>query len=269
MYKIAIIGGGQLGSRYLQGFLKSDLELSIEIVEPNQIAVENCKVRMGEVDYNQNNKRVRFFKQISEISSLVDMAVISTASNVRAEVTQQLLQQKKVKNLVLEKVLFQKEQEYEIIEKCLEKEKVNCWVNHPRRMLSFYQKIREEIKGCSNIALSVVGGNWGVGCNALHFLDLFEFLTRDKVQSIDCSQLDQIMYESKRNGFYEFNGAICGKSPKGIFSLISIKENSPVSLSIVTEKFNLIVDETNGLFKKIGGGGGQNRARNLFLIGGI
>ena len=34
MKKIALIGAGQLGSRHLQGLAKSDLCLSIEVVEP-------------------------------------------------------------------------------------------------------------------------------------------------------------------------------------------------------------------------------------------
>ncbi len=34
MSKIAIIGAGQLGSRHLQGLAKSDIKISIEVVEP-------------------------------------------------------------------------------------------------------------------------------------------------------------------------------------------------------------------------------------------
>ncbi len=49
MYKIALIGAGQLGSRHLQALAKINLEISIEVVEPNTQASEVAKQRFNEI----------------------------------------------------------------------------------------------------------------------------------------------------------------------------------------------------------------------------
>lgn len=250
MYKIAVIGAGQLGSRYVQGFLSSNMKVSIEVVDTSILSLQACQERIKEISYDALDKEIKFLENIHDISNALDIVVVSTTSNVRANIVREVLQYKKVKNLILEKVLFQRLEDYYSILELLNKLEVNCWVNHNRRMLPFYQKLKEETKGSSCIAMSVLGGNWGMGCNALHFLDLFEFLSNEKIQQIDCESLHKEIIESKRKGFKEFNGMMHGKNNKGEFSLISTNKTSPMLLNIVYDECSLIIDEGRGWYQK-------------------
>ena len=64
MKKIALIGAGQLGSRHLQGLAKSDLEISIEVVEPFEVSRNTAKQRFEEIPTNEKIVNIDFFTQL-------------------------------------------------------------------------------------------------------------------------------------------------------------------------------------------------------------
>lgn len=68
MYKIAIIGSGQLGSRHLQGIKTANLELSIEVVDSNIESLKIAENRYYEIAENQYTKNVHFLSSINELS---------------------------------------------------------------------------------------------------------------------------------------------------------------------------------------------------------
>jgi hypothetical protein len=88
-------------------------------------------------------------------------------------------------------------------------------------MYGFYQTLRKQFAG-KPITFEVTGGEWGLGCNAIHFLDLFVFLAADRVgvrlpntdsASVRITEecLDPVIYDARRNGYVEFCGEICGE----------------------------------------------------------
>lgn len=60
----------------------------------------------------------------------------------------------------------------------------------------------------------MVGGDWGLGCNAIHFLDLLTFFTRKVDFELDISHLDSEIRVSKKERFVEFTGFLLGKCRK-------------------------------------------------------
>ena len=58
----------------------------------------------------------------------------------------------------------------------------------------------------------------GLCCNAIHFIDLFFFLSYEKITDVKHYDfLKDKIYKSKRNGFYELKGKInfeCNNSNK-------------------------------------------------------
>jgi len=245
MYKIALIGAGQLGSRHLQGLAKSSIEIEIEVVEPYESSQKIAKSRLEEVGKNSDVNSVKFYKTIDKLSEFLDVVIVATTSDVRAKVMNELLIKKDVKHLILEKVLFQKEKEYFEIKELLKKSSTICWVNHTRRLFPFYQKLKKELKKAEEIILSVQGGNWGLGCNGLHFIDLLSFLTNTTKIIIDNKYLHPFIYESKRKNFIEFNGWLRGNLEKHLFSLYSYKENIPLTITITSDKLCAFIDEFN------------------------
>ena len=246
MNKIILIGAGQLGSRHLQGLAKSGIEISIEIVEPFDKSREVAQQRYEEIETNSKVKSIAFFESIDELSDEIDIAIIATNADVRSKIIKELFSKKKVKNLILEKVLFQTVEEYHKVEKLLEETSTKCWVNHPRRMFPFYQALKNEIKDSGQISYMVQGGAWGLGCNGLHFIDHLAFLSDDTELKIDNDFLHPHIYESKRANHIEFNGLLKGRIGNHIFSLYSDKEPVPTSITITTDTLTAFIDEVNG-----------------------
>jgi len=248
MKTVSVIGAGQLGSRHLQALALSDIEILIEVVEPFDQARDVAKQRFEEMPENDNIKGISFFSSILDLSNELDLVVVATNSDVRSDVVTDLLNSKKVDNLILEKVLFQKEEEYLNMDKLLTKTKTKCWVNHPRRIFPFYQSLKDKLSGSKQINFSVSGGNWGLGCNGLHFLDVFEFLSSNNNTVIDNSNLEKEIVETKRKGFVEFNGMLTGSIGVNTFSINCFKEQFPISFSITSDKLNITIDESKGWY---------------------
>lgn len=249
MYTIAIIGAGQLGSRHLQSVAKSNIKISIEVVEPFESSRTVAQQRFEEIPHNDNVVSIRFLESLQQLSGELDLVVIATNSDVRSSVTLDLLSFKKVKNLVLEKVLFQKEEEYYQIEKALEQSKTLCWVNHPRRMFPFYQTLKSKLSHASRIDFSVSGGGWGLACNGLHFLDVFEYLSGTAVTKIDNGYLDKKILETSRKGYIELSGKLIGNVGQNTFDINCFESPSPLLITITSDILNLQIYESDGWYK--------------------
>lgn len=250
MKKIVLIGAGQLGSRHLQGIAKSEIPISIEVVEPFAGSRETAKLRFEEIPSNTNIKNISFYESINQLSNELDLVIIATNADVRFKIIEELLKSRKVFNLVLEKVLFQKIEEYKLTDKLLKESNTKCWVNHPRRMFPFYQKLKKELKNASRIHFNISGGNWRLGCNGLHFLDCFSFLCENNNLELNLNLLEKEIYETKRSGFKEVNGLLCGNFDKSTFSINCFPNNlSPVQFNITSDTLNILIDETSGWYK--------------------
>ena len=55
---------------------------------------------------------------------------------------------------------------------------------------------------------TVVGNNWGLMCNTINYLDVFSWLTDEKLVSINSDRLDKKWFVSKRDQYMEVNGVL-------------------------------------------------------------
>lgn len=247
MIKILLIGCGQLGSRYMQGFFKSNREIIVQVLEPNEFSRVNLNNTLCD-DINKKGKKYFFIDSIDEVYEDISFAVIATSSDVRYKIFEELVSKKRIKKIILEKVLFQKEEEYYKALKLINENNIQCWVNHTRRMFPFYRRIQDNLKDSKYLSFSISGGSWGMACNALHFLDCIEFLSQSKIDSIDLSNVNKALYSSKRKGFLEINGIITGRTNRALFSLTSMENCSPLLIDICLDDMRIIVDENKGLY---------------------
>lgn len=209
MKNVIIIGAGQLGSRHLQGVLKYNKEaLQVYVSDPSEEALAITEERAEEVE---NNHTIHYITGSSAYPDAADVVIVATNSNVRELVTNDLLKNTKVKYLVLEKVLFQEPEAYERVAKVIAEHNVQTYVNHPRRLTPAYEDIAKTIKKTNGRSFfSVVGENWDLGCNALHMIDLFVYLSGSSLKSINTDGIDTKILDSKRKGYVEFTGSITG-----------------------------------------------------------
>lgn len=257
VYRVALIGVGNLGSRHLQGLAKSNNKLSIECFEPNQsnidLALERFKEVIGDSD-SDSDIALQFVDSLQSFSEDIDVAIIATNADIRAEVVEDLLNEKNVKNIVLEKVLFQDEASYYKIKDLIENKDVTAWVNHPRRLFDIHKPLLVEIRKSNKLSFQVSGVNWGLGSNGLHFLDLLTWLTNTENGDVELgwNSIGRSIGESKRPKFREIYGTISGAiNDKVDFSITSLKpQSSEVQLptiSIVSDKIKVFIDEYNGV----------------------
>lgn len=246
MKNIVVIGAGQLGSRHLQALSNVSFQTKIEVVDPFAASLDVARARFNEMPSNPNISGVSYYSSVSKLSSHVDLAVIATNADIRADVIRTLLKYCEVKNLVLEKVLFQKPEEYTEIQAILELKKVKVWVNHPRRMFPYYAKLKELLAGSKQVSYQVQGGDWGLACNGLHFIDHLAFLTECEDLKINTAGLNPLVISSKRKGYFEVSGVLAGKVGQHPFELFSHQVASPVVITICSDNLNAIIDEGNG-----------------------
>ena len=244
--RVAIIGAGQLGSRHMQAMALSKRPTEVTVIDSSEESLQIAKKRWEEMGSNPLVKNCSFSSSMENLPAELDAVVVATSSGPRRAVVEELLSRSKVKYLILEKVLFQRLEDYDAIGKLLQEKNVPAWVNCGRRMTGFYKKLRDLLVSEQRVSMSVAGGNWGIGCNAIHMLDIYAFLTEQKEFKANAIHLDDGTIDSKRKGYIEFTGELRIESSKGVLSLTSYKESiRPVAISINSEHFHIEIDERN------------------------
>ncbi|MCV3262395.1 hypothetical protein OGZ01_01395 [Vibrio harveyi] len=136
---------------------------------------------------------------------------MATNAAVRLGIVKQLVEKLTVQYLVLEKVLFQSVAQLVEAEKLLANAGVKTWVNCPRRLFPAYQALKQQYQGAQSVVLEVTGSNWGLGCNAIHFIDLWNYLAGFSSYKLDF-QADVSVIDSKRSGYKEIIGGLAAQA---------------------------------------------------------
>jgi predicted dehydrogenase len=218
--------------------------LNVYIVDPSSDSLDIAKQRANEITHGHT----LFFKNaINELPNTLDFVIIATNSKVRLAVIEELVRVSKVTYLILEKVLFPSIQEYDLALDMVNEHGIQCWVNHPRRMYEDYKKLKEHFVKDKTYLFQLVGSSWGLACNGLHFIDLFEYLTDSSLFSISCENLNPHPIDSKRGGYLEFEGTIQGQLVHNhLFSISSLSNDIIIapSISIMTDDFRIFIQES-------------------------
>ncbi len=257
MYNIAIIGAGQLGSRHLQGLKLAQLPMHIEIVDNSEKSLETARERYDQIEANPLVKEIKYLGSLDDLAPELDLVIIATGSAPRRAILEDLLAKKTVKNLLLEKVLFPRVQDYQAVDELLAGKGLTArtWVNCTRRTFEGYKKLREELRDKAPLQYEKTGSDWGLGCNSIHFIDHFAFLTDDKnIPALDLSGLDKKIYDSKRTGYVEFTGTVSGVTNNGNIFVLKSGEKAGIPQSIVISHGDnrYDIDEVNDKILKNG-----------------
>lgn len=240
---VALIGVGGIGCRHLQALMLADYEIDIFAVEKNPDTREKLRSEFFPV---RENLSLTVCEKIEDLPVDIAVAIIATASDVRREVFEELLAHAKVKFAILEKVLFQKAEDYAFVKNLIEENKMKVWVNCPRREMPAYQALKARMKSCGAFTVNVTGGSWGLGCNGIHMLDLVSYLSDSGLCTVDTSKVIPRMYRSKRKGFSEFHGAIRGDCGNCIsYEFTSFDEAlTPTVIMISAARMQVVIDES-------------------------
>jgi predicted dehydrogenase len=249
MNKVLILGAGNIGSRHLQSLARSDIPLGVSVVDPSIQALKTSEQRFNGMAGSGLVATPEYLQNLDDAGREFDVGIIATASDIRRAVLEDLLSKHKVRYLILEKVVFQSSSDFEYVIDLLKSKHVKAWANFPRRAIPFYHELKKTMKPHEQIFYTVQGGDWGLACNAIHFIDHLCYLIEETDYEVSCHGLDKDLKESKRKGFVEFTGALhCNFRNGSELNLISQNgSNQPPLITIMNKSMLYVIEEEKGL----------------------
>lgn len=242
--RLAVIGAGQLGSRHLQALALLDRPVVIEVVDPDPASLKTAESRLAEIPAGSAPRAVSYRSSIADLSPDLDLVVVATHSDIREKVITELLAAKRVRFLVLEKLLFQSAASYDRVAALLRRSGVKAWVNCPRRLWPEYAALKARLEGHRWLDMSVTGAQWGLGSNAIHFLDLLSFLGGADGLKLSGDLLDPEILPAKRPGYVELGGTLSGTGRKGhVVMTVHPGEKVSCLLQLATDRTRFLVNE--------------------------
>jgi len=237
MPNIVISGCGNIGSRLLQSV--SNIEdtdigkLDIYGVDPFQSSLDLSTER-----FNQENKGRHTLHMSTDTANLpakADLLIVSVDAANRLAALISVLEHCDPKAIILEKVLFNRFEDFDIVQTILDDLDVPCWVNCSRNIWPSYQALKETLTGKNVTSYTVSGSDWGLGCNAIHFIAALEYIAGESVTSLAMDPTTALTRASKREGYKELTGTLHGSTALNCKVSISSFPSEGQPISVVLE----------------------------------
>ena len=202
---VAIIGAGQLGSRHLQGLANCATPLSIFLVDPSAASIATAQERFAAVPASKNHI-LHTVGAINDLPRDLELVIVACTADYRFGVYGNLLKYTEPRVILLEKVLFQDLDQYPQAIELAAASRSQTIVNLAQRYWPFFRILKSQVANKSELSITITGSNWGLGCNAVHNVDIAEFIWGMPGQTT--ARLDGALRESKRANCHEFTGTI-------------------------------------------------------------
>ena len=190
-----------------------------------------------------------------KLKKKIHLAFITTTANARLNAIKNVMDNCYVENWILEKVLAQSVENLEEIY-TLTAYTQNKWVNTHRRSMSWHKLIKNHLNEVNHgsIEVQVNGYDWGLACNAIHFIDLVSWWLNIKVKTINSNSLDQ-WFDSKRFGFKDVYGKLFVEYDDSSLLILNSEKKIITSeeIKVKTKSGEIIIEESKNKAKGIGG----------------
>lgn len=127
MYKIVVVGCGQLGSRHLQAVVTLPHITSIDVVDPRPESLIMGQERVHQVTDKQSQIRYRWLSGMAEASTNADLCIIATQAEGRLALVEQAVELG-YRRFLLEKVISQSVTEYLKLLTLAEARQLSIWL---------------------------------------------------------------------------------------------------------------------------------------------
>lgn len=246
--KVFLIGCGEVGSRHLQALACLDEISQIDVVDINPVSLALGKERLKGLQGVNDKICIQWHALLDDIRFGADLCVIATSAHGRVDLVKSLIE-RGCKRFILEKIVAQSMKDYDELLRLCEKAGVKVWVNMPTRSFQVHKYIKSCLSSGEPITFMQAGGNWGLVCNGIHYIDLFVYYDESSILEPEAFLIDPLLHSSKRGEAYkDLSGVVCGRSDKGsrvVLSYSKDHKNADV-VSIFSTKARFIVDIING-----------------------
>jgi len=207
MTTLAIVGVGNIGWRHLQAALTVEQIAEIHCVEPR---ADQLQARLDALQPSDRSRVVSVNGSLEELrrrTPKVDIVISAVMTDLQQQFFGEYLELNPA-TVVLEKPVAQSRQQIEHMADVADQHGsgARIFVNCSRNLWTGYRDLRARFSqrpAEQRIVVEVIGQQWGLGCNGIHFLELFRFLT-------DCTEVNHVHSvlaptptENKRGAQYE------------------------------------------------------------------
>ncbi len=198
MKNILIAGAGNIGFWYLVAIVSTKLKVNIFIYDKSKHQIKKFKKR------NQFNlKNINFSTNLMKFPKKIDLAIISTTSTGRYDLTKLISKKYKVKNFIIEKIVERSPKK--LIEFLKLSKEFKIFVSLPYRTSKFYNYLKKIKK--NKFIFKVLSDVSTLASNGIHFADIVSFILSKKINKIDTDGI-KMWSDSKRKNFKEFHGTL-------------------------------------------------------------
>lgn len=233
---------GTMGNRHLQGLLRAGCHVTG--FDPS---VESAKKTIEMI--KSSNLPLDQFRWVEAFPKEdFDLAVFSETTKFRYENFKTFLERSKCPKMLLEKPLSSNGEELNKIAEVVHDSGIeHIHVNLIRRTRPFYHTLRQLCQESKQVTVTLNGGAAGIGCNGIHFIDLFEFLLPTHKTEVVYSHLCENPVESGRGKeFRDFGGTFVLKKGEHFFQAsLSSDSSATTALTVRGDHFLAWVDESN------------------------
>jgi len=242
MTRALLIGAGTIGSRHLQGLAKAPELTDVLVIEPNADARRRAEALWHEVPEGRT-RQLRFLDLSSlDQAGTPDFALVATTAPGRLQILERLLQFG-IRRLLIEKIPFQSIDDYRRAVDLAAAARAKVHVNLPMRMIPLFQALRQRLAG-RRFTMQVDNGDRGLGCNGLHFFDLFTYLADAAATGLEIA-IDKPVRPSPRGGnLIDFSGRAAIRTATGARGTVHFVPgtNTLPVISITADGIELVAD---------------------------
>jgi predicted dehydrogenase len=249
---IAVIGCGIIGSRHAQALAALKRPAILYLTDTSsaaRAAAKNLMFQSGGTDFDL---QIAEAATAGSLPPALDVAIVATVAAARRQVIEELLNGRNVRFLILEKFLFQSNEDFAWAGAAIRRAGVHAYVNCPRRLWPGYVGLRRTlVEEGGPVALScTTHARFGIGTTAIHLLDLLAYLSGTLDFDMSYALVDPEPLPH-RSGGVDFSGSLLGKSKCGdVFRYTAFRDGTlPVGITIEAPSLRAHVDESRKIIR--------------------
>lgn len=234
MKTVILVGCGNIGFRHLQALAAMAEPTDITIVEPVETTHARIKALADEAGGPKGQHTFHILSSATDLpKDETDLVVIATDTRHRRPAWEALRKQVHPHAVIFEKVLFPTLRDIEAVARDLTAADIAGFVNCGRRGFPDYQSLSQRFgRSGTPVDVLVEGAQFGLGSNAVHFLDLAEMLNSAELVSLSARDLEPGSRPSKRPDYVEIFGTMRAELSNGAKVSISCADSGPIAVRV-------------------------------------
>ncbi|MFO7481451.1 Gfo/Idh/MocA family oxidoreductase [Oceanibaculum nanhaiense] len=249
--RVLLIGAGEMGSRHLQGLAGLPAGSAVAVLEPREAARAVALQRWQQMP-GHDAVPLRFLED-GEGWGGFDAAILATGATGRLDLLRRVLEAG-IGIVLAEKVLFQSVADYRAAVLLAAALGADVRAHVPLRHVPVLQKLRAHTRD-KPFTLTVAAGDRGLGCNGIHFLDLFQYLGGMPPASVEAI-IDRPLQVNRRDpALVEFTGTLNAANAAGAELRIRFSPGHErlAVLTVETADGRAVIDQAGSVESDIAG----------------